>query len=424
MTDAQLASGTAGPSGRTVLFAPETFNLAEVTRSVEVARRMPEGVQCHFMGYAHRYATVITEAGFTLTMLEPELTESQAEQLLALDQGRGLRHPFTETMLAQRVAAERDLIRRLGASAVVIGTTMSQLISARAEGVPLVYVKPFAYSEPHVTGMRSTGLLPRRTRSERLADAVVAGTVRRVMPRIPLVPRSFPKVARGHGVRLPKTALHVLDADLNLITTPEHLLPEGVSLPESYRVVGPIFASLPGEVPGLIRELAAAPEPLVYVAMGSSGGRDLVLTLLRGLGEAPCHILAPVAQHLKPEDVREVPKNVHVTGWLPADRLGDAVDLAVTHGGEGTVQTSSVQGWPFLGIPVQAEQRFNIQRCVDYGSARLISPRSARRVDWPALIAEALADDRMRERAAEMATALRDVDGPGAAATEIQALWT
>lgn len=407
---------------RTVLFAPESFNLAEVTRGIEVARRMPEDVECVFAGFSRRYAGVVEEARFEFCRLEPELTETQADRLLAVDQGRGLRHPFTSSMVGARVASERALIRERGAAAVVIGSTLSQLVSARAESVPLVYLKPFAYSTPHVRRLRRTGLLPRETRGQRAVDGVVAGVARAVLPRLPLVPRSFPRVARRHGVALPATALRALDADLNLVTTAPHLLPAGVELPRGYRVVGPVFASLPSEVPAFVAELADGPEPVVYFAVGSSGNRDLVRTVLAGLGSAACQVVAPVRDYLTDDDVAALPGNVHVTGWLPADRLGSVVDLAVTHGGEGTVQTSSRQGWPFVGIPLQLEQRFNVQRCVDFGSARLVSPRRARRTDWPALVADALADRELRRRATRMAELVRDLDGPGAAAAAIAEL--
>lgn len=109
------------------------------------------------MGYSQRFGFVITDAGFEFRLLDPTLTDAQADQLLAFDQGRSLRHPFTPEMLGARVINERALIRELGAEAVVIGTTVSQLISARAERVPLAYVKPFAYSSPHLRGMRRTG---------------------------------------------------------------------------------------------------------------------------------------------------------------------------------------------------------------------------------------------------------------------------
>ena len=153
--------------------------------------------------------------------------------------------------------------------------------------------------------------------------------------------------------------------------------------------------------------------------MGSSGNRDLVLHVLAGLGRADCQVLAPVRSHLRQEDLETLPRNVHVTDWLPAHQLGDAVDLAITHGGEGTVQTSCVQGWPFIGIPLQFEQRFNVQRCAAFGSARLVSQREARRTDWAELVRQALADDGMRSRARRMAGLMEGLDGPGRAAEAI-----
>ena len=190
-------------------------------------------------------------------------------------------------------------------------------------------------------------------------------------------------------------------------------------MPQGHRVVGPVDARLPGELPEFLADLTAGPQPLVYFAMGSSGNRDLVLNVLAGLGRADCQVLAPVRSHLRQEDLETLPRNVHVTDWLPAHQLGDAVDLAITHGGEGTVQTSCVQGWPFIGIPLQFEQRFNVQRCVAFGSARLVSQREARRADWAELVRQALADNGMRSRARRMAGLMEGLDGPGRSAEAI-----
>ena len=214
--------------------------------------------------------------------------------------------------------------------------------------------------------------------------------------------------------------MSLFDAELNLVTTAADLLPSEVRLPPGYEAVGPIFAQLPGEVPRLVADLAARPEPVIYVAMGSSGNRDLVVTLLRGLGDVQAHVLAPVAALLRPEDLRRLPANVHVTGWLPAHRLGPAVDAAITHGGEGTVQTSVTQGWPFVGIPLQMEQRFNVQQWVQAGTARLIPPRRVPRTDWGSVVTSLFHDTAMRARAAEMAGVLGAVDGPGNAADAIE----
>ena len=404
-----------------VLFAPETFNFAEVTRAIEVARRMPADVECVFAGFSRRNSEYIKAAGFEFRLLTPYLSDEEGRQALAFDQGRSLRHPFTTQMLAQRVTSERVLLRCLRPDAVVIGVTPSQFISARAECVPLVFVRPFAYSLAHLEAARkvgATGFLPRTTPEECLVDDAATHLLHIAGTRAPLS-RAFHQVAEANGVSLPQGLFAGLTADLNLIASAPHLLPRWLEMPEGHRVVGPVYAHLPGEVPEIVADLASGPKPLVYFAVGSSGNRDLVLDVLRGLGRADCQVLAPVRSHIKDEDLDTLPLNVHVTDWIPAHQLGNAVDLAITHGGEGTVQNSCAQGWPFIGIPLQFEQRFNVQRCVTFGSARLVSQKEARKADWAALVRETLADDLMRSRARRMADLMKGLDGPGQAAEAI-----
>ena len=404
-----------------VLFAPETFNFAEVTRAIEVARRMPWHVECVFAGFSPRNTEYIRAAGFEFRLLTPYLSEEEGRLALDFDQGRSLHHPFTAQMLAQRVTSERVLLRCLRPDAVVIGVTPSQFISARAECVPLVFVRPFAYSLAHLEAactVGATGFLPRTTPEECLLDGAAARLLHTVGTWAPL-PRAFHQVAKANGVALPRGLFAGLTADLNLIASAPHLLPHWLEMPKGHRMVGPVYAQLPGEVPDIVFDLASDPKPLVYFAVGSSGNRGLVLDVLKGLGQADCQVLAPVRSHLHQEDLEMLPLNVHVTDWIPAHQLGDAVDLAITHGGEGTVQTSCVQGWPFIGIPLQLEQRFNVQRCAAFGSARLMSRKEARRADWAALVRQTLADDRMRSRARHMAELMEGLDGPGRAAEAI-----
>ena len=182
-----------------VLFAPETFNFAEVTRAIEVARRMPSDVECVFAGFSRRNSEYIKAAGFEFRLLTPYLSDEEGRQALAFDQGRSLRHPFTPQMLAQRVASERVLLRCLRPDAVVIGVTPSQFISARAECVPLVFVRPFAYSLAHLEAARkvgATGFLPRTSPEECLVDDAAAHLLHIAGTRAPL-PRAAPKIGRA-----------------------------------------------------------------------------------------------------------------------------------------------------------------------------------------------------------------------------------
>ena len=60
-----------------------------------------------------------------------------------------------------------------------------------------------------------------------------------------------------------------------------------------------------------------------------------------------------------------------------------------------------------------------MQRCVAFGSARLVSQKEAGTVNWPALVHDALADEAMRSRARRMAVLMKGLDGPGRAAAAI-----
>ena len=404
---------------RTLLFAPETFNFAEVTRCIEVARRLPE-FRCVFAGFSERFASPIREAGFDYRALEPVLTDAEGEMAMAFDQGRGWRHPFSVDMVRRRVLSERALIRDLGAEAVVIGTTLSQLISARAEAVPIFYVKPFAYSVPHMTQMRRTGFLPTATPVQRVVDRAVAWGIRHVLARLLPAPVGFRKVARECGVRVPGTLVGFIGADVNLVASPPQLIPNWCRLPDDYQAVGPVYAQLDVPVPEEIERQRERGRPVVLVAMGSSASRGLVLDVLHSAARADVEIITPSALYLSPGDQASLPENVHVTGWIPVHRLGNLVDVAISHGGEGTVQTSCASGWPFIGIPLQLEQRYNVTRCVEFGNARLVSRGRARRVDWARLVAALLADESMRAAAKRMAQLFEGQDGPGVCAQVIR----
>lgn len=114
-----------------------------------------------------------------------------------LDHGRGFRYPFMVPMVRRRVVSARALIQKQKVDAVVIGTTPSQLISARVEKASLLCVKPFAYLMPHMAQMRRTGFLPRETTVQRLISESAARFFRNLVVRLLPMPRGFRSAGRG-----------------------------------------------------------------------------------------------------------------------------------------------------------------------------------------------------------------------------------
>lgn len=404
---------------RTLVFTPVTFNLAETTRMIEIARAMGAGWRCVFAVYEPDHVHWIEQAGFEVHQLGPVFTKQEAAQALALDQGRSLNHPFSVDLVRRRVEAERNLIREVRAEAVVMGTNVTSLLSARAEGVPLFYAVPFALTRPHVEQAKRIGLIRGDGVLARAGDRLATSLFKWVYGRLPWVPKAFRVVGPEVGVAPPTSPVSLFEGDVNLLTVmPSEL--HGFDLPDGYHRVGPIFARLPGEVPDVVRELAASETPLVYLALGSSGNRRLALAAARALGELDVHVVAPVRAFVESRDV--LPDNVHLVDLLPAHRLGGLVDAAVLHGGQGTVQTACATGVPFVGMGLQPEQTWNVDVCVKSGNAVALSPRDVTKPVFREAVERVIHDPRMRVAAERVQEQFAGEDGAAASARVIEEL--
>jgi UDP:flavonoid glycosyltransferase YjiC (YdhE family) len=406
----------------TILFCPVTFNLAETTRMIEVALALRALEPTHsltFMGYEEDYVSLIRGAGFDYVRCAPAFTADDRRQLIKFDQGKAVRSPLTVELVGARVAAERRLIRETRASAVVTGSNLTSYISARAESVPLFYPVPFALTRPQVEQARNLFLVGGRGRLAGAADRLATAVFRWIYTRAPLAPRAMAKVARDNGVRHPlNTVVSLITADVNLVTDMPWEL-EGFDLPPDFEQVGPIFAHLDAPLPDLVTELAAAPEPLVYLGLGSSADRHLALAAARSLGALPVRVIAPIRHYLEADD--RLPPNVHVTGLLPAHRLGGLVDAAVLHGGQGTVQTASATGIPFVGMGLQPEQTWHVRMAERRGHAVAISPRRVGSPEFLAAVTRVLTDPGIRAVANDVREAYAEADGAAATARIIDA---
>lgn len=402
----------------TVLFCPVTFNLAETTRMIQVARAMDPRHDIVFMGYEDDYVGLIREAGFAYVSCTPVFTARERDQLIAFDQGKTLKSPLTRELVGARVDVERQLIREYSATAVVTGSNLTSYISARAERVPLFYPVPFALTEPQVRQARHLFLVGGRGRLARFADRLATAAFRWIYTKAPLAPRAFARVAADNGVPPLRTVASLITADRNLLTEMPWEL-DGFILPEGFERVGPIFAHIDAPLPEIVEQLAAAAEPLVYLGLGSSANRELALGAARALGTLPVNVVAPIAHYLEPGDA--LPPNVHVTDLLPAHRLGGLVDAAVLHGGQGTVQTACATGIPFVGMGLQPEQTWHVRMCEERGHAISIPPKRAGSPEFLDAVRRVLSDPGIRSVAQDVQRAYADEDGAAASARLIEA---
>jgi UDP:flavonoid glycosyltransferase YjiC (YdhE family) len=397
-----------------LLFAPETFNIAETTRMIEVAKAAQSHFAPHFMGYGGAFVHLIQEAGFPFHLLEPRYTQAKIEHLWKVDRMEAFAAPFTVEEVRRRVRSELDLYNALQPRAIVIGFTLTVYLSARIAGIPLTAVTPFAFTRPFLEA--GLGAFPDQFRRGPL----------RWIPRSwldrPLTwwalhtkawTQTFNTVMKEYGQPPFPTLMALWEADHMLVAEIPQIT--GVAqLPQGWHYVGPIFAHLPGDVPQEV-EAFARRRPLIYCAMGSSGNRAVVKQVIEAFAGTPYAVIAPVAAHLEGANVA-IPANVLVTGWLPAPQVNALADVAVIHGGQGTVQTACASGTPFVGIGMQPEQEWNIDCLVRQGCARRLGRHEVTRQRLITAIEELLHDTHARQIAKEIQSAYSQWNGAAKAA--------
>ncbi len=149
--------------------------------------------------------------------------------------------------------------------------------------------------------------------------------------------------------------------------------------------------------------------------MGSSANRDILKTAIQSFDGAPYTVIAPIKAHLRENNIH-VPENVLVFDWLPAHKVNPLADIAVIHGGQGTVQTACVSDTPFVGIGLQPEQEGNIEAIVRYGSAVKLSKRRLSRASLLQAIESLLKNDAARQKAKDLQVTMQTWDGSQLAA--------
>ncbi len=403
-------------------FFAYTHNLAETTRAIEVAKVLRNrGVEVHFFTHGGPHEIHILEANFPYDRLQPRITPEKHEHLLNMDQGRGRGEPFTVEELASQVENELTALRQLQPAAVYAGMNLPCAISARAAGLPLIYLLPtqgtLAYFHhrlatfPDALENWLTRCLPQRWK-----DFLFNW----VMSRLRVGLKSYNVVARQYGVQPARSVWDVVSGDLVLLTDlPELIgLPE-TALPQNHHYIGPLFARLSLSVPDQVRRVYGRPGLRVFCTMGSSTPVYILRKAAFALRDSSHNVVIATTSVLDPAELEPLPENVYATRYLPAPQVNEMADVTVIHGGQGTVQTACWAGKPVVGVAFQFEQQANLDMLVRAGMGVRIPLREFTERRLLSEIKRVTDDDKFRHNAHRIQALMRSVNGAVNAANVI-----
>lgn len=388
---------------KTILFFPITFNLAETTEAITIARAISGDFNCHFASHGGVFEALIEKEGFPITRLEPQLTPQKIKQLYAINEGKSFARLHSREYVRQMVRNEMALYQSLQPAAVVTGMNLSACISAPAAKVPLVWLMQAGMAlntaarlgklkEMDALDVAPLRWLPDNVRvklSELLMDSFFV-----------TVARSYNQVGVEYGLKPWSRAEDVLWQGYHLLVVE----PPGFStipLPPDAHCIGPLIARLDTPLPDEVLNIPRD-QPIIYFAMGSSGRPDIIASIIEGFAGKPYRVIAPVKNLLEkhPHPVR-VPENVLVTGWLPAHKANPLADISVIHGGIGTVMNACLAGKPAVGVAMSPEQFINLENMVSKGFAIRISQSRLNAASLCQAIETLLADPTAQAKARE-----------------------
>ncbi|GEM_PF-568131 len=417
-----------------ICLMPNCCFLSETSRMLEIYRALvARGARVCVVTHGGTHERVLTDAGVPYDVIGAGWNRARCEAFVRSIPGIGPpdQSMWSDDEIRAYVEAEAVYFREHAVRVAVTGWTLTALLSTRVVGIPLVTEHAGSMLPP----VFERGLLPAPSGPVGMPlERWLPQPVRRRMfnagaDRLSIYTGGFNRVADELGVPGVPSFPALMLGDLSLVTDVPEVLGisrEGIDSwtprhPDRYRpgarlrYTGPLYAKLSVPVPERVERFLAGPGPIVYVAITSSPP-ELVRAAVGALRPLHVRILVAATVH----DLTDLEdENVHVAGVLPNHEVMPRVDLAVTAGGQGSVQAALASGIPLIGIPLQPEQDANVAFAERQGAARLVPQEAAGTSALARSAQEMLADPRYRENARRLQAAFAKVDGPGAAADAI-----
>ena len=358
---------------------PHLGYLSETSRMIEVYKALSARGETPLMAsHGGTYEWILRQEDIPYVIVEPYMDEARCRDFVKNNTMEGTPGKFYEVdELADYVRHEIRFFQKENIGTVLTGFNLSAGLSARAAGCfycvthlgswnPLIFEKemqpPFNYLTYRIPRFISRKFLRR--------------LVNRIYRTSSFMTGDFNKAAKKLGIEGVHSGMDFFMGDLTIVTEAPELLgisPEDLEAwkppsPEKYhknprlKYAGPLYARLFGEPDDEILSFLDTDKPKIYVAL-TSGCASYPASVIGALSGLDARILVSGTVH----QIDNGNPDVLVRKYIPSHRVMPLTDLAVIHGGQGSVQTAVASGTPILGFPLQTEQMFNLQLIEDLG---------------------------------------------------------
>lgn len=412
-----------------ICLLPQCAYLSETTRMLEIHRALRQrGIPVRVATHGGRHEALVRAAGVDYDIVGPPMDARRSAEFVraAVGMGHVGQSMYTDEEIRSYVAAEAEYFRAHGITVAVTGFLLTTMLSSRLAGVTVLTDHGSWVPPVYEHGLVPAPSQPPWPILRALPERVMRWLANAALPRTRFYCGGFNRVAAELGIEpVPSLSALVL-GDLAMVTE----VPEVLGIPAAemsswrpagrrayrpatrLRYTGPLYARLDIPLPEAVEEFLDRPGPIVYVAITSTSPR-IIRAVVASLAALEVRVLVSATVH----DLADLAGDrVMVAGTLPSHLVMPRVNLAITAGGQGSVQTAMAAGTPVLGIPLQPEQDLNVALLERRGAARLVPRRDAHTSRLASVADDMLRHEHYRAAADRVRRLYDAVDGPANAA--------
>lgn len=405
---------------------PNCAYLSETSRMIEIYKVLKSRhIDVIMATHGGPYEKLFAQEGIEYHVVPPHFSDERARQYVKSNTGEdGIQAFYSSSELKEHVKNEIDFFEKKGVDRVLSGFTLSCSISTRALNIPY-FVTHLGSFVPPV--FEKNMLVPTLVTNSKLFQIIPQSWLKKfvnvLMYKSKFGTKVFNEVAESFGVEKFHSMTEVMMGDVVVVTDLPEIL--GISKEDiegwkpagkykkyynkSYRLRygGAIYAKLFGDVHIELLDFIDTDKPKIYVAL-TSGSSQVLERVYEGIKNIDAKIVIVTTLHNVNMSSND---NVLIVDHLPSHKVMPFMDIAITHGGQGSIQTAIAGSTPLLGIPLHVEQGLNVSIVESHHAGKLLSKHDINPDVVQNLVLEILGDESYKTNMAKLCEIQNRVDG-------------
>ncbi|MFF4349409.1 macrolide family glycosyltransferase [Streptomyces sp. NPDC001530] len=205
----------------------------------------------------------------------------------------------------------------------------------------------------------------------------------------------------------------------NLVALPREFQFAGESFDERFVFTGPCLGDR-----AFLGEWKPSDDglPVVLVSLGTvfNGQPEFFRACVEAFTGAPWHVVMTVGDGIDPADLGALPPNIEVHRWVPHLAVLEHAEVAVTHGGMGSVMEALYCGRPVVAVPCNSDVELQVQRITELGLGGVLSHEELTPEGLRRLVTRLAEDEAVLAAVRAMRDHIHNAGGTQRAADEIE----